>query len=228
MIPKDEVLKEAGEKGLLSNVVEKDYVLGWILMGIARHPVLQKWIFKGGTCLKKCFFETFRFSQDLDFTIPQEEVYDAQVIYKAIIECTENINEETGLFFPEEGIEIKESFDKCNRKTFVGKISYRGPLLHQTKTLPRIKLDLTKHEVVVDNPKNRPIHHFFSDSVKQQVSIRCYTVNEILAEKTRALYERKGRARDVYDVVNIIRYYYNEINPKKAREILQKNLLLKS
>jgi predicted nucleotidyltransferase component of viral defense system len=26
-------------------------------------------VFKGGTCLKKCFFETYRFSEDLDFTI---------------------------------------------------------------------------------------------------------------------------------------------------------------
>lgn len=27
------------------------------------------WVFKGGTCLKKCFLETYRFSEDLDFTV---------------------------------------------------------------------------------------------------------------------------------------------------------------
>jgi predicted nucleotidyltransferase component of viral defense system len=27
------------------------------------------WVFKGGTCLKKCFVETYRFSEDLDFTV---------------------------------------------------------------------------------------------------------------------------------------------------------------
>jgi hypothetical protein len=26
-------------------------------------------VFKGGTCLKKCYLETFRFSEDLDFTV---------------------------------------------------------------------------------------------------------------------------------------------------------------
>ncbi len=26
-------------------------------------------MFKGGTCLKKCFVETYRFSEDLDFTV---------------------------------------------------------------------------------------------------------------------------------------------------------------
>ena len=71
MIPKNEVLSIAPERGLLPNVVEKDYVLGWLLMGIAGHPLLCNWVFKGGTCLKKCFFETYRFSEDLDFTVPQ-------------------------------------------------------------------------------------------------------------------------------------------------------------
>jgi predicted nucleotidyltransferase component of viral defense system len=60
----------AREMGLDPNVIEKDYVLGWLLAGISNHPALNTdWVFKGGTCLKKCFFETYRFSEDLDFTI---------------------------------------------------------------------------------------------------------------------------------------------------------------
>lgn len=39
-------------------VIEKDYVLGWLLAGIASHSALnQTWIFKGGTCLRKCCYE---------------------------------------------------------------------------------------------------------------------------------------------------------------------------
>jgi Luciferase-like monooxygenase/Nucleotidyl transferase AbiEii toxin, Type IV TA system len=55
-------------------VVEKDYVLGWLLAGIAKHPVTTHWAFKGGTCLRKCWFETYRFSEDLDFTVPAEDL----------------------------------------------------------------------------------------------------------------------------------------------------------
>jgi predicted nucleotidyltransferase component of viral defense system len=41
-----------------------------MLAGIYAHDELADgWIFKGGTCLKKCFFETYRFSEDLDFTL---------------------------------------------------------------------------------------------------------------------------------------------------------------
>jgi predicted nucleotidyltransferase component of viral defense system len=51
----------AREWGLTEEVVEKDYVLGWLLWGIGSHPALREhWVFKGGTCLKKCFVETYR------------------------------------------------------------------------------------------------------------------------------------------------------------------------
>jgi hypothetical protein len=42
--------------GLREDVIEKDYVLGWLLEGIASEPELAAtWIFKGGTALRKCF-----------------------------------------------------------------------------------------------------------------------------------------------------------------------------
>ena len=74
MIPKAEIAALAAEEELLATTVDKDYVLGWLLHGIAVHPRLARWVFKGGTCLKKCFFETYRFSEDLDFTVPKSEL----------------------------------------------------------------------------------------------------------------------------------------------------------
>ena len=42
-------------------MVEKDYALGWLLAGVYQQADLaDDWIFKGGTCLKKCF-EPYRF-----------------------------------------------------------------------------------------------------------------------------------------------------------------------
>ena len=228
MIPREEILESAREKGLIPNVVEKDYVLGWLLIGIARHPVLKGWIFKGGTCLKKCFFETYRFSEDLDFTVPDGVVYDADSYRTALVECAAAITEETGIQMPENDIEIRENQDKSERKTFQGKVSYRGPLMPQSSTPPRIKIDLTKHEVVVEKPATRPIRHFYSDAPEPPISILCYTVNEVLAEKTRALYERQGRARDLYDVVNISRNHREEIEPHQTLAVLKEKFRFKA
>ena len=70
MIPKGEILALRGEWSLSEEIIEKDYVLGWLLAGIAAEPALRNlWVFKGGTALRKCYFETYRFSEDLDFTV---------------------------------------------------------------------------------------------------------------------------------------------------------------
>jgi predicted nucleotidyltransferase component of viral defense system len=61
MISKNEILKFAKHYKLPANIIEKDYVLIWLLDGISNHKSFyNKWIFKGGTCLKKCYFEEYR------------------------------------------------------------------------------------------------------------------------------------------------------------------------
>ena len=70
MITRADIIDRVREWGLRENVVEKDYVIGWLLWGIGSDPRLSTgWAFKGGTCLKKCYIETYRFSEDLDFTV---------------------------------------------------------------------------------------------------------------------------------------------------------------
>jgi predicted nucleotidyltransferase component of viral defense system len=77
MISQGELLAESARWGIRQDVVEKDYALGWLLAGIAQHPeLIDSWVFKGGTCLRKCYYETFRFSEDLDFTVVQGGPYD--------------------------------------------------------------------------------------------------------------------------------------------------------
>ncbi len=38
MIDRSEIMEFSREFGLRANVVEKDYVLGWVLAGIFNHP----------------------------------------------------------------------------------------------------------------------------------------------------------------------------------------------
>ncbi|MGB0931452.1 MAG: nucleotidyl transferase AbiEii/AbiGii toxin family protein, partial [Chitinophagales bacterium] len=69
MIPHREIRAKALEKGVSPEIIDKDWVLSHVLKGICEMPDLgEHLIFKGGTCLKKCFFPNYRFSEDLDFT----------------------------------------------------------------------------------------------------------------------------------------------------------------
>ena len=57
----------AGKHHISLGVLEKDYALTNLLSIIANFPKVDKMVFKGGTALKKIYFENFRFSEDLDF-----------------------------------------------------------------------------------------------------------------------------------------------------------------
>jgi len=63
-------LQEARKRlGLPWEVLERDYLLSWVLASIGKVEVLRDTlVFKGGTALKKCYFGNYRFSEDLDFS----------------------------------------------------------------------------------------------------------------------------------------------------------------
>jgi hypothetical protein len=62
-------LMSAGGRRIPEAVIERDYVLAWFLTGLAGHPLREVLAFKGGTALRRCWFEDYRFSEDLDFTL---------------------------------------------------------------------------------------------------------------------------------------------------------------
>src|SRR5258708_20077224 len=87
MIEKREILAISQQTSLTPHVVEKDYVLGWMPAGIYGHEDLaDSWVFKGGTCLKKGFFETHRFSEDLAFTLVKPEHLDTHFLNRTFSE----------------------------------------------------------------------------------------------------------------------------------------------
>ncbi len=201
MIRKQDILDRAAEWGLRPDVVEKDYVLGWLLAGFAANGVASKsWVFKGGTCLKKCFFETYRFSEDLDFSLLPAAPYDETSVRTLIAEVASTAAEMSGVNFPAERIDLKIRRDKLGRATYQGRVAYQGPLV--VPNWPRVLLDITQHEVVVGTPTRRPVFHPYPDDLPKGVEALCYSLEELFAEKTRALLERT-RPRDLYDVVHL-------------------------
>ncbi len=219
MIDRQEIMDFSVEFGLDSHVIEKDYVLGWILAGISNHPVLSaEWVFKGGTCLKKCYFETYRFSEDLDFTISKPEHINQDFLVAAFKEISVWVYDNTGIEIPEDKIRFDVYQNPRGTLSVEGRISYKGPM-GRGGDLPRIKLDLTNDEVLVTEPVSRAVHHPYSDCPSDGIQINCYRFEEIFAEKIRALGERE-RPRDLYDVVHL--YRHDDIKPD--REIVLSTL----
>ncbi|HEY4320919.1 MAG TPA: nucleotidyl transferase AbiEii/AbiGii toxin family protein [Gemmatimonadales bacterium] len=228
MIPKTEILAVAAESKLLATTVEKDYALGWMLFGIAAHPELAQWCFKGGTSLKKCYFDTYRFSEDLDFTIPVEAAYGTESIRANLLSVAEWVNDQAGIECPPDGIAVEESTNRRGHKTFEAKATFVGPLQLRSSQRQRIRFDLTQDELVVDAPVLRQVFHGYSDAPTPLPRVRCYSLSEVLAEKVRAMFERSGRARDVYDIVNVGRNLRPDLDPDLIREITRKKFAFKA
>jgi len=79
MIHSGEISKLAHKLGLGDRTIEKDYVLTWVLHAIANSPVKEQMVFKGGTAIKKMYIPEYRFSEDLDFTLLDSSLTNAQL-----------------------------------------------------------------------------------------------------------------------------------------------------
>jgi predicted nucleotidyltransferase component of viral defense system len=226
MIEKNEILQLAESLGLSADTVEKDYVLGWILHGISQHPDLgDSWLFKGGTSLKKCFFETFRFSEDLDFTLKQETHLSPDYLRKTFHEIADQLYEETGIEFSKEMFKFKIRPKESAGISVEGQVHYNGPL-RRKQGVASIKLDLTNDEIIVVNSERKRVHHPYTDELSGGIWTHCYAFEEVVAEKIRALAQR-ARPRDVYDVVHFFRNRAMIKNPQLVHNILVKKCSFK-
>jgi predicted nucleotidyltransferase component of viral defense system len=217
MISKQEILDYSQEWQLRANVVEKDYVIGWLLWGLGNfRPLSDVWIFKGGTCLKKCFIETYRFSEDLDFTVLPGGPVAAAEIEKLLPNLLKLVADASGINFSVQAPRLK---DRPSGAASEGRVYYQGPLLAPTPA--SVKLDICSSEVLIRPPVLRPIAHPYTDTCPDATikEVRCYGFEELFAEKIRALGERY-RPRDLYDVINLYRRPDLHLVPTLIRSVL--------
>lgn len=204
MIPARELLNLRTEWSLDVGVIEKDYVLGWLLAGIANNPQLrQTWVFKGGTCLRKCYYETYRFSEDLDFTVIGGGPETSEELVKIFRGIGTWLQEESGIDLIVDDTSFRRRRNRRGNATTEGRIAYRGP--NPPPVLPKVKLDITSDEVLVERAVPRAIGHQYSDAPIPGDGAICYSLTELFGEKLRALSER-CRPRDLYDVVHMYRH----------------------
>jgi len=189
------------EWSLRHGVVEKDYVLGWLLWGIGSHARLSDtWVFKGGTCLKKCYIETYRFSEDLDFTIKPDGPISPDDVQPCLAEVLASVTEASGIDFS-----VREPRLRVRPGGSVeGRIYYRGPL--DSPSVASVKLDLSADELLARPNVRRPIAHPYEpdEQLPGPATVSCYSFEEVFAEKLRAMGQR-SRPRDLYDIVNLYR-----------------------
>ncbi len=219
MIPQKEIKVKANEWAVPAATVEKDHTLGHFLAAFTRHFENQL-IFKGGTCLRKCYFDGYRFSEDLDFTSLDTSFRLDPLDLNNICYLTEKHSE---IIFKPDAVQplLHQNIRKGDQVLirFWGANHSR----HDSPTPPerwhsKIKLEISTEEILVLPPLYQKVKHPYSDQLIDHAPVACYTLFEVIAEKLRSLVQRSYAApRDYYDLYFLTREYskveWAEIKP---------------
>jgi uncharacterized protein len=187
-----EINKHASHYKVSDRQIEKDYVLTWALYGIANHELLSKaLVFKGGTVLKKFYFEGYRFSEDLDFTLLNESLTHEN-LKENLVEVFAWIKEESNLT-----LQHKDDAVHQESGSSLFYINHSGPLAANIESRD-IKIDITRGEKMEFAPVHKKAVITYTDLPKDSFILQCYSLSEIVIEKMTALMGRT-EPRDLYD-----------------------------
>ena len=208
MIEQREINKIATQNRVSDRQIEKDYVLSWLLFAISKNEILYNaLVFKGGTVLKKAYFEDYRFSEDLDFTLIDENVSNEQ-IFTEFNNLFDFIKEEANIDMQ---IDLKKwTIHESESLQFY--IDYVATLQGNMGSRD-LKIDITRGEVLETKIETKPIFRPYSD-LEKKFNMQCYSLAEILIEKMTALMGRT-EPRDLYDF-----WYLTEIERLNISEYL--------
>lgn len=168
-----------------NDFVEQDLILSRLLTTLYSHEkVKRSLVFKGGTALHKLFFnKALRYSEDLDFD---------QITSEPIGELLTVIREIARDIFTEEA-----KYDR-HEKMFILRYRYQAETPPNATMKVKIEINTRNHSNI--QPLNSVFHHSESTWFSGSCDITTYTLEELLASKLKALYQR-NKGRDLFDLI---------------------------
>lgn len=187
MIEQKFVSLYAREKKVSLLIAERSVVLTYLLR-ILEDAGLYSIALKGGTCLRKVYFEDMaRFSLDLDFV--SEDLAEPS---EAILEVAEIIEgTHYGITFS-----LSDVYVNIDNNAGGALFNYKHDWNEAVITLD---LSLRAKPLLVVVKKPLIVESYFRHLPFEPPEVNCLQLEEVLAEKIRAAYERT-KVRDLYDL----------------------------
>ncbi len=200
-------------------MVEQDMVITKALILLYGQPKISSVLaFRGGTALNKLFIKpASRYSEDLDFV---------QIVQEPIGETINAIRSVLDNWLGEPKRKLTERSVK---------LIYRYQAIDNTAAKLKIEINTTEHDYV-DLLKTYSFS-MSSDWFTGSCNVISYSLNELMATKLRALFQRR-KGRDLFDlwyvleknlidvdrVLSMFQQYCHNDNIKITQEMFQKNL----
>lgn len=216
-----------------TDMLEKYLILHQVLTDLSQNEFFSKnFVFKGGTCLTKCYLSYYRFSEDIDFTWKDQTVFKDKSQTQIRRTLSQTIDE-TGAIF--EKIASKRGLDfKCEKhnqhyvelggsnKICTFKIWYHAETLNvesfvkvQMNFVEKLRFTPQKDMLsALPCKENEELLFLFPEYTEyfQTINLYVYDTREIICEKVRSILTREGfKARDSLDVYLICKKYNIEL-----------------
>jgi uncharacterized protein len=199
---------ECRRTGALRELVEKDYAIGHVLAAVYGQPALRsRLVFKGGTALRKAHFPGYRFSEDLDFTALPGEGQLQDGVEAAVLAAADTLRTQGDFQVSLSGHRERDPHPD-GQKAFLIRIRFPW----QSQPLCSLKIEITVDEPVLAAPVDLPLLHGYEEQLV--CDLRCYALEEVVAEKLRALLQTRARlaargwarprSRDYYDLWQLL------------------------
>ena len=190
-----QITRQAARDGVPAPTVERDYVLAHIVAGLGSLGDDHGLVFKGGTALRLCYFDDYRYSADLDFSVVAGTLKAAYGTIEAALAVV------TGAV---------RALTLTNEEP--RRIRYQGPLGRERS----LKLDIVVDELVLNVDTIGLLPRW--PDLPETHDIRVYSLAEIAGEKLRCIMQRL-QCRDLFDLWLL--FEHAGVNPIDASEIFR-------
>lgn len=192
MIPLAEINSYANKYKVPAETIEKDYVISWILICLAKSKLKNYFTFYGGTAIKRIYFENHRFSEDIDLISSDNFRLDKIV---QDLDILQEASSTTNLLLE---IDEKNIITKKDRIQLYIRYDGYSEIIGAAK---EIRMDFAMNMDSYGKTTNKKIIASYSDLNNQTQRIPVMTLNTILANKLGLLIDlTRNEPRDIYDI----------------------------
>ena len=220
------------------SLIEKDLIIHRMLRDIySSSHFAENYLFKGGSCLVKCYFGYYRFSVDLDFTWQDQKVWASLGKYELRRRLLEEIGDFGSLLektAQNTGLEFKNELKNKKYFEFGGGSRLVTFKLWKNSELIKIQVNFvdeilfphktTTIKTLLENVQlSKDDTAYFEESLEfyKPFKVKAYDEKEILCEKVRAILTRRTqKLRDFYDLFMLYKSGY-EIEALKEQIIVK-------
>ena len=206
------------------DIIEKDYHIHRLLNQILKDKYLvDNLAFKGGTCLIKAFLGYYRFSEDIDFTWKNKEIWKNKSSTQVKRNCSGEITKLTEHFKNiAQKLDLNFSGDKSKKDevhiSSGGRmvsffIEYHSDILDKPNKI-KVEINFVDHVIypfkaqilhsyieTLDSEELEFLYEDLWNEYKKKIEFDSYDAREIFIEKCRAALTRKSyKFRDILDI----------------------------